>query len=96
MFVEEASNAEELQRFFFCLNYPDRLSQICFSLLVFATDFFVFFLRQVDLRSLHLLCAVATQGNPEGNGDYVKRYKLQHSSDGVTWTVYQENGNSVS
>jgi len=67
---------------------------------VFFSDiyscFVCFFLRQVDLGSLHLLSAVATQGNPVGNRDYVKRYKLQHSSDGVTWTVYEENGNNVS
>jgi len=81
---------------FLCLNYPDCLSQMCFSLLFTTTCLCCFFLRQVDLGSLHLLCAVATQGNPEGNGDYVKRYKLQHSSDGVTWAVYEENGNNVS
>ena len=62
---------------------------------IFTTDIVCFFLWQVDLGSLHLLRAVATQGNPEGNGDYVKCYKLQHSSDGVTWTVYEENGNDV-
>lgn len=59
-------------------------------------DLLLIFLPQVDLGSLHLVCAVATQGNPGGNRDYVKRYKLQCSSDGVTWTVYEENGNTVS
>jgi len=42
------------------------------------------------------LCAVATQGNPEGKRGYVKSYKLQYSSDGDTWTIYEENGNDVS
>lgn len=60
------------------------------------SDLLLIFLPQVDLGSLHLVCAVATQGNPGGNRDYVKRYKLQCSSDGVTWTVYEENGNTVS
>ncbi|XP_068705662.1 uncharacterized protein [Montipora foliosa] len=50
---------------------------------------------QIDLGSLHLVCAVATQGNPGGNRDYVRRYKLQCSTDGVNWTVYEENGNSI-
>ena len=40
-------------------------------------------MRQVDLGNLYLLCAVATQGNPRGTRDHVKRYKLQYSSDGV-------------
>ncbi|XP_029211921.2 uncharacterized protein LOC114975839 isoform X2 [Acropora millepora] len=50
---------------------------------------------QIDLGSLHLVCAVATQGNPGGNRDYVRRYKLQCSADGVNWTLYEENGNTI-
>ncbi|XP_073234766.1 lipoxygenase homology domain-containing protein 1-like isoform X3 [Porites lutea] len=50
---------------------------------------------QVDLGSLHLLCAVATQGNPGGNRDYVKRYKLLYSTDSSNWTTYEENGNNI-
>ena len=42
-----------------------------------------------------MVCAVATQGNPGGNRDYVRRYKLQCSADGVNWTLYEENGNTV-
>ena len=57
--------------------------------------FFFYLWLQIDLGSLHLVCAVATQGNPGGNRDYVRRYKLQCSTDGVNWTVYEENGNSV-
>ena len=51
---------------------------------------------KVKLGGLHLLCAVATQGNPGGNRDYVKRYKLMSSADGENWTTYEENGNTVS
>lgn len=51
---------------------------------------------KVNLGGLHLLCAVATQGNPGGNRDYVKRYKLMSSVDGENWTTYEENGNTVS
>lgn len=50
---------------------------------------------QVDLGSMHLLCAVATQGNPGGNRDYVKRYKLLSSTDGQNWDTYEENGNNI-
>ncbi|XP_020614176.1 trichohyalin-like [Orbicella faveolata] len=50
---------------------------------------------QVNLGGLHLLCAVATQGNPGGNRDYVKRYKLMSSADGENWTTYEENGNTI-
>ncbi|RMX50412.1 hypothetical protein pdam_00010420 [Pocillopora damicornis] len=56
-----------------------------------ATDCYL----QVDLGSLHLLCGVATQGNPGGNRDYVKRYKLLSSSDGESWDTYEENGNDT-
>ncbi|KAJ7380920.1 hypothetical protein OS493_004505 [Desmophyllum pertusum] len=50
---------------------------------------------QIDLGSLHLLCAVATQGNPGGNRDYVKRYRLLSSADGEKWSIYEENGNDI-
>ncbi|KAL9979092.1 hypothetical protein ACROYT_G016697 [Oculina patagonica] len=50
---------------------------------------------QVNLGSLHLLCAVATQGNPGGNRDFVKRYKLMSSTDGENWSTYEENGNNI-
>ena len=49
---------------------------------------------QVDLQSLHVICAVSTQGD----GDtyyypyFVKKYTLQLSIDNKTWTDYKENG----
>ena len=48
---------------------------------------------QIDLQSLHVICAVSTQGN--GNNNYpffVKKYTLQSSIDNKTWTNYKENG----
>ena len=53
---------------------------------------------QVDLGKPHLVCAVATQGNraPTSNKDYVKKYQLQHSSDGVNWSIYEEPVDLVS
>ena len=50
---------------------------------------------QVDLGSLHCVTSVATQGNPTGNNDYVKKYKLQYSLDGENWNYHEENGNQV-
>ena len=46
---------------------------------------------QVDLRKLHIICAVSTQGNSQAN-QWVKTYKLKMSTDGSTWTDYKEGG----
>ena len=46
---------------------------------------------QVDLRSVHIICAVAIQGN-FGADQWVKTYQVQYSEDGTGWSVYQENG----
>ena len=46
---------------------------------------------QIDLQSLHVICAVATQGGlicPY----WVKKYSLQSATDNKTWTDYKENG----
>ncbi|XP_068707035.1 uncharacterized protein [Montipora foliosa] len=46
---------------------------------------------QVDLQSLHVICAVSTQGG--GIFRYsVKKYTLQSSTDNNRWTDYKENG----
>ncbi|XP_068756831.1 uncharacterized protein [Montipora capricornis] len=46
---------------------------------------------QIDLQSLHVICAVSTQGG--GIYSYwVKKYTLQSSTDNKTWTDYKENG----
>ena len=46
---------------------------------------------QVDLQSLHVICAVSTQGR--GVYPYwVKKYTLQSSIDSKRWTDYKENG----
>ena len=50
---------------------------------------------EVDLGSLHEIKAVATQGNPEGNFDYVKSYKLQHSIDGKSWMFQLQDRKEV-
>ncbi|XP_073227971.1 uncharacterized protein [Porites lutea] len=46
---------------------------------------------QVDLQIPHIICAVSTQGNSQGS-QWVKSYTLQSSTDGTTWTGYEENG----
>ena len=46
---------------------------------------------QVDLGSLHVVCAVATQGNSKAD-QWVETYQLQSSTDGTTWTDYKEGG----
>ena len=45
---------------------------------------------QIDLGSVYIVCAVATQGNPSAN-DWTKTYKIQTSLDNVKWQQYQEN-----
>ena len=44
---------------------------------------------QVDMGAVHSVCAVATQG--PRNEIYTTSYKLQLSTDGVTWDFYKEN-----
>ena len=46
---------------------------------------------EVDLGSLHVICAVATQGNSKAD-QWVETYQLQSSSDRKTWTDYKEGG----
>ena len=46
---------------------------------------------QIDLQTLHIICAVSTQGNPKAD-EWVKTYALQVSTDGSTWTDYDEFG----
>ena len=50
---------------------------------------------QIDLQTLHIICAVSTQGNSQGHPQaeqWVKTYKLQLSSNGSTWSDYKEGG----
>ena len=44
---------------------------------------------QVDFEKLYIICAVSTQGNSQGD-EWVRKYTLQSSRDGTTWTDYQE------
>ena len=46
---------------------------------------------QVDLGAVYQVCAVATQGNPNGN-EWTKTFKLKFSFDGSNWRMYQEKG----
>lgn len=46
---------------------------------------------QINLDRLYIICAVATQGNPQGD-QWVNKYALKSSTDGTTWTSYQEGG----
>ena len=45
---------------------------------------------QIDLQSLHVICAVSTQGDNRFY-EWVKKYTLQSSIDNKTWTDYKEN-----
>ncbi|XP_068726719.1 uncharacterized protein [Montipora capricornis] len=46
---------------------------------------------QIDLQSLHVICAVSTQGRGI-YPNWVKKYTLQLSTDNKRWTDYKENG----
>ena len=42
---------------------------------------------QIDLQTLHIICAVSTQGNSRVD-EWVETYTLQSSKDGLVWTNY--------
>ena len=44
---------------------------------------------QIDLQTLHIICAVSTQGNSQAE-EWVTNYILQSSIDGSHWTNYTE------
>ena len=46
---------------------------------------------QIDLQTLHIICAVSTQGNSQAD-QWVETYTLNSSTDGTTWIDYNENG----
>ena len=46
---------------------------------------------QIDLQTLHIICAVSTQGNSQAD-QWVKNYTLNISTDGSGWTDYKEIG----
>ncbi|XP_074611781.1 uncharacterized protein LOC141866213 isoform X2 [Acropora palmata] len=47
---------------------------------------------QIDLGSVYVVCAVATQGNPSTSAsDWTETYKIKTSLDNVNWHWYQEN-----
>ena len=46
---------------------------------------------QIDLQTLHIICAVSSQGNSQAD-QWVQTYTLQSSTDGTTWTDYKEEG----
>ena len=45
---------------------------------------------QIDLLYEFVICAVATQGNPNAD-HWTTKYKLQLSYCGGSWLIYQEN-----
>ena len=49
---------------------------------------------QIDLQTLHIICAVSTQGNSQAD-QWVKNYTLQLSTNGTTWTDYMEFSGQV-
>ena len=46
---------------------------------------------RLDFHKLYIICALSTQGNSQGD-QWVKKYTLQSSKDGTTWTDYHEAG----
>ena len=46
---------------------------------------------QIDLETIHIVCAVSTQGNPNAD-QWIETYTIQVSTDGTTWTDYKEHG----
>ena len=44
---------------------------------------------EIDLQTLHIICAVSTQGNHQAD-QWVKTFSLQSSTDGRTWTNYTD------
>ena len=44
---------------------------------------------KIDLAKIIQVCAVATQGDVNGN-EWVTDFKLSYSSDGIGWTTYQD------
>lgn len=47
---------------------------------------------QVEFPGRYNICAVATQGSPLYDTDWVTKYRLQYSMDGQNFTFYTENG----
>ena len=51
---------------------------------------------QIDLGSQYTkVTRVATQGRTGVNMDWVTKYKLQYSNDGVNWQYYREPGEAT-
>ncbi|PFX30100.1 Receptor-type tyrosine-protein phosphatase F [Stylophora pistillata] len=46
---------------------------------------------QINLQTLHIICAVSTKGNSQAD-QWVKNYTLQFSMNGTTWTDYKKGG----
>ena len=46
---------------------------------------------QIDLETIHIVCAVSTQGNPNAD-QWIETYTIQVSTDGTTWKDYKELG----
>lgn len=56
-------------------------------------------LLQVDLRKLHFLALVGTQGrHADGHGqEFARNYRLRYSRDGVKWITWKDRwGQEVS
>ena len=45
---------------------------------------------QIDLETIHIVCAVSTQGNPNAD-QWIETYTIQVSTDGTTWKDYKEH-----
>ena len=49
---------------------------------------------QIDLQTLHIICAVSTQGNSRVD-EWVEIYTLESSIDGSHWTQYYDEAGKV-
>lgn len=50
---------------------------------------------QVDLLSRHRITGVATQGRAGNHGQWVTKYRLQYSDNGVNFQYYREHGQTT-
>ncbi|XP_078344084.1 uncharacterized protein LOC144629740 [Oculina patagonica] len=50
---------------------------------------------QIDLRTKHRVTRVATQGRNGAHSQWVTKYKLQYSNDGVKFKYYREQGQAT-
>lgn len=83
----------------FSLIQTDIKSHVYFSAELCSSTFVWFGFLQVNLRKLHFLALVGTQGrHADGHGqEFTRNYRLRYSRDGVKWLTWTDRwGQDVS